>query len=146
MIAGVVAVVYAFFTGFRYTYTNMHTVVEYLFILAGYFLLRFGIFDIIFNISAGQEIFFRGSTKLYDILMGKLGSWGWFIQFCCALPGIAFLMEWRYGINRNTKNDNEISSTEEELFNQILKDEREEMAHELAKLKCGKKQSKFNRK
>lgn len=100
MIAGVVAIIYAFFTGFKYTYIVTHTIGEYLFILVGYFLLRFGIFDIIFNISAGQEIFFRGTTKLYDIVMSRLGSWGWFIQFCCTLPGVAFLMEWRHGINR----------------------------------------------
>lgn len=70
MLTGITVVVYAFFAGFRYTYANTRTIAEYLFLLAGYFLLRFGIFDIIFNISAGQEIFFRGSTKLYDILEG----------------------------------------------------------------------------
>lgn len=98
MLTGITVVIYAFFAGFRYTHASIHTVVEYLFLLAGYFLLRFGIFDIIFNISAGQEVFFRGTTKLYDILMSRLGTWGWFIQACCVLPGIAFLMEWRHGI------------------------------------------------
>lgn len=97
-LVGIAVVIYAFFAGFSYTHANMHTVVEYLFLLAGYFLLRFGIFDIIFNISAGQELFFRGTTKLYDIIMGRLGTWGWFIQGCCVLPGIVFLMEWRHGI------------------------------------------------
>lgn len=97
-LVGVVFVIYAFFAGFRYTHTGLHTVAEYLFLVAGYFLLRFGIFDIIFNISAGQEVFFRGTTKLYDIIMERLGNWGWFIQLCCVLPGIAFLMEWRHGI------------------------------------------------
>lgn len=99
---GITLTVYAYFTVSypEKPYSRWYLTFNggYWWLIAGYFLLRFGIFDIIFNLSAGQEMFFRGTTKVYDILMTKLGSWGWFIQLCCTLPGIAFLMEWRHGI------------------------------------------------
>jgi hypothetical protein len=103
--AGITLTVFAFFTkqypddrklyetGLRITYS-----VNFWWIIAGYVLLRFALFDIIHNISAGIPTFSVGSTKVFDIVMSKLGSWGWFLKFCCALPGITFLMGWQHGI------------------------------------------------
>ena len=43
-------------------------------LIAGYGLLRYAIFDIIYNLSADNEIFFVGSTKMYDKI------WQWFFK------------------------------------------------------------------
>lgn len=44
------------------------------YIIGGYLLLRFALFDIIFNWCAGLPIFFIGKTKLYDKF------WYWFFK------------------------------------------------------------------
>lgn len=63
-------------------------------VIIGYILLRFCLFDIVWNISAGQHWNYYGTTKLYDKFMTALGSWGWFIKFCCGFMSIAFLTKW----------------------------------------------------
>lgn len=69
-------------------------------ILIGYVLLRFALFDIIWNISAGQDWFYYGITKAYDIFMSKLGGWGWFIKIISGIWGVAWLLGWQDGIKR----------------------------------------------
>jgi hypothetical protein len=63
-------------------------------ILIGYLLLRFALFDIIWNISAGQDLFYYGTTKAYDRFMASLGSWGWMLKGIAGIIGIAFLTKW----------------------------------------------------
>lgn len=69
-------------------------------ILIGYVLLRFGIFDVIWNIAAGQDWNYYGITKLYDKIMTALGSWGWMMKAIAAFWGVAWLMGWENGIKR----------------------------------------------
>ena len=76
---------------------NIHIDVRlysFLKILIGYVFLRFALFDIIWNISAGQDLFFYGTTKLYDRVMTSLGSWGYFLKFCSLVVSLAFLTRW----------------------------------------------------
>ena len=42
-------------------------------IILGYLFLRIGLFDLVWNLSAGQDIDYMGNTKLYDIVLS------WFI-------------------------------------------------------------------
>ena len=67
---------------------------SFLKVLIGYVLLRFVLFDIIWNLSAGQDLFFYGTTKLYDRVMTSLGSWGYFLKFCSLVVSLAFLTRW----------------------------------------------------
>lgn len=76
---------------------------RFIIILIGYFLLRFALFDSIWNIAAGQDFFFYGSTKLYDQVMTKLGTFGWMLKGIAGFWGIAWLMGWRNGIARSVK-------------------------------------------
>ena len=76
---------------------NIHIDVRlysFLKILIGYVLLRFALFDIVWNISAGQDLFFYGTTKLYDRVMTSLDSWGYFLKFCSLVVSLAFLTRW----------------------------------------------------
>ena len=70
------------------------------FIIGGYVLLRFAIFDIVFNLIAELPVFFIGSTKLFDKF------WQWFfattkfpvigflamIKFICLCIGLTWLI------------------------------------------------------
>lgn len=76
---------------------------KFIVIVIGFFLLRFGLFDSIWNIAAGQEWNFYGSTKWYDQFMTKLGSWGWMMKAIATFWGIAWLIGWREGINKFRK-------------------------------------------
>ena len=76
---------------------------RFIIILIGYFLFRFAIFDSIWNITAGQNFFFYGSTKLYDQVMTKLGTFGWMLKGIAGIWGITWLMGWREGIARTVK-------------------------------------------
>jgi hypothetical protein len=69
-------------------------------ILIGYVLLRFAIFDIIWNISAGREWYYYGVTKFYDKIMMALGSWGWMVKAIAGVWGISWLLGWQDGIKR----------------------------------------------
>jgi hypothetical protein len=44
----------------------------YLYHIFGYVLVRFAIFDFVYNLSAGLPIFFVGSTKIYDRVLAKV--------------------------------------------------------------------------
>lgn len=61
-------------------------------LIIGMILVRFALFDVIWNITSGMPIGYYGTTKLYDRIMFKLGSWGWFMKFVCGIVGIVFLL------------------------------------------------------
>ena len=63
-------------------------------VLIGYLLLRFALFDVIWNISAGQDLFYYGTTKLYDRIMTSLGSWGIMWKCIALVWGVAWLTKW----------------------------------------------------
>ena len=81
-------------------------------VLIGYLLLRFALFDIIWNISAGQDLFFYGTTKLYDRVMTELGSWGWFLKFIALIWGIAWLT--------NINNGNKITTMIHKIISSVF--------------------------
>jgi hypothetical protein len=82
------------------TYTRLDSLLK---VLIGYLLLRFALFDVIWNISAGQDIFYYGTTKLYDRIMVELGSWGWMMKAIAGFWGIAWLLGWENGIRKVVK-------------------------------------------
>jgi hypothetical protein len=64
--------------------------------LIGFILLRFAIFDIIWNLSAGKSIFYIGTTKCYDKtlqwLVDRIGIGSlFFIRFVCLCISIGLL-------------------------------------------------------
>ena len=61
-------------------------------ILVGYVLLRFSIFDSLWNLFAGQKWNYYGTTKLYDRIMFELGGFGWMMKFIFGIIGICFLL------------------------------------------------------
>lgn len=63
-------------------------------LLIGYFLLRLALFDIIWNVAAGQDLLYYGTTKLYDRFMGSLGAFAFIIKFTAFVWGIAWLTKW----------------------------------------------------
>jgi len=63
-------------------------------ILIGYLLLRFALFDSVWNIAAGQDIFYYGTTKLYDKIMTQLGAFVFILKFTSLVWGIAWLTKW----------------------------------------------------
>lgn len=64
-------------------------------LIAGFVFVRFGIFDIAYNLANGQKWNYYGKTKLYDRIMQRTGSWGWFMKFVCLIVGVCFLMGWQ---------------------------------------------------
>jgi len=63
-------------------------------VIIGYILLRFALFDTIWNISAGQDLFYYGTTKVYDRFMASLGTWGWMWKGISLIWGVAWLTKW----------------------------------------------------
>jgi len=63
-------------------------------IFIGYLLLRFALFDSIWNISADQNLFYYGTVKVYDRFMTSLGTWGWMWKGISLVWGIAWLTKW----------------------------------------------------
>ena len=69
------------------------------YIFGGYVLLRFAIFDFVFNITAKLPLFYIGSTKIYDILCQKFFEWTkfpkehflWMFKFIALLISIVWL-------------------------------------------------------
>jgi hypothetical protein len=105
MIAGMVEAIYligvtiglfAWITGYNFAWWR--TTQSFIKILVGYILLRFALFDFVHNISAGLNPFFIGSTKLYDIILSKLGAFVWILKIIGLVWGTSWLMEWWSGI------------------------------------------------
>lgn len=106
-LAGVTLTVFAYFTihypnkagQYYYAFTSLSQKSvnwcnpNFWWYIAGYVLLRLALFDIIHNISAGLPILYLGDTKLFDIVMTKLASWGWFMRFIGGIVGITWLVK-----------------------------------------------------
>ena len=75
-------------------------------LIVGFVLLRFAVFDPMFNISAGLNINYIGGRKLYDRVLKWIATkWGmggiWFARAIALFWGIAWLLDydgWRAGI------------------------------------------------
>lgn len=97
-LAGITLTVFGFFTKqctcFKWITYNEN----YWYLVIGYVLLRFALFDIVYNISAVQPVFFIGTTKLFDIIMTKLGAFVWVLKLLAFVWGTAWLLEWQFGI------------------------------------------------
>ena len=72
-------------------------------VLIGYLLLRFALFDVIWNISAGQDLFYYGTTKLYDRIMIELGGVGWLMKGVAGFWGLCWLLGFENGIGKLIK-------------------------------------------
>lgn len=96
--AMVTLIVFAWLIGFHL----FHVEYENLFyIIGGYLLLRFAIFDVVYNLIRGLSIFYIGTTKLYDKV------WQWFfkvtgfpkdqffsmVKFIAILIGVTWLLK-----------------------------------------------------
>lgn len=104
-LAGITFFTFGYFTGQyllnRTIYWDHNRVVmktqwrayKFWYIIAGYILLRLALFDIIHNISAGLPILYIGTTKLFDIFIVKLASWGWFMRFIGGIIGLTWLLK-----------------------------------------------------
>jgi hypothetical protein len=70
-------------------------------IIAGFVLLRFAIFDLLFNIICGVNIFYIGKTKLYDNILHWIIEKGvqpnliWFARFICLCISLAWLLNYK---------------------------------------------------
>ena len=91
-LVGITPMVFAWFNKVHIAYETK--LVSFIKVLIGYLLLRFALFDIIWNISAGQDLFYYGTTKLYDRIMTYLGSWGLMWKCISLVWGIAWLTKW----------------------------------------------------
>jgi len=64
-------------------------------VIGGYLLLRFALFDLIWNISADQRWFYLGRTKLYDRFLSKVPTgFIWFIKVICIPLALAWLLNY----------------------------------------------------
>jgi len=61
-------------------------------LITGFIFVRFAIFDVTWNLARGVKINYYGTTKLYDRIMVRLGSFGWFLKLICGIVGICFLI------------------------------------------------------
>lgn len=69
-------------------------------LVVGYILFRYAIFDPVHNISAGDNINYIGSKKLYDKILGWIRDrWGmstiWFTRAIALFWGIAWLLKYK---------------------------------------------------
>jgi len=62
--------------------------------ICGFVFVRLLIFDVAWNLSAGQQWDYYGTTKLYDRIMFALADWGWFMKCVAGAVGIVFLLGW----------------------------------------------------
>lgn len=66
-------------------------------LITGFVFIRFAIYDLVWNITTklcgtNIPITYYGTTKLYDRLMTRLGSFGWWLKICAGVVGTAFLL------------------------------------------------------
>jgi hypothetical protein len=78
-------------------------------IFVGYILLRYALFDPLFNVCAGLDINFIGDTKIYDKILSWIRDmWGmgtiWFTRAIALFWGVAWLLGWENGIKNKLNN------------------------------------------
>lgn len=61
-------------------------------IIMGFVFVRFLIFDVIYNLSAGNKWYYYGTRKWYDRTMYKLGEFGWMLKGISGIIGTIFLL------------------------------------------------------
>ena len=61
-------------------------------LIAGFVLVRFTIFDVLWNLARGVRWDYCGTTKLYDRIMFELGGFGYLLKFVAAFMGVCFLL------------------------------------------------------
>lgn len=93
-------VIFGWYNGY---FVEMPTNPDFWFVLVGYILFRYAIFDFIFNLASGNSLFYIGNTKLFDKLLGKLSekTAGWFVVISKLIAfgiGLSWICGWRYGI------------------------------------------------
>jgi hypothetical protein len=79
---------------FQVQYENIY------YIIGGFILLRFAIFDVIYNLIVGNPIFKIGTTKLYDKIWNKFFAWSKFpkehflamVKFLSLIVGLTWLI------------------------------------------------------
>jgi uncharacterized membrane protein len=89
---GVIVIgLFAFALGYQFPFYVVP--VSLIKMVAAYILMRFGIFDVIWNISAGKEWNYIGLTKLYDRTLQKIpGSVLYPVKFICLVVGIVWFL------------------------------------------------------
>ena len=94
-LACITFVIFGWYNGyFATTPTNP----DFWFVLFGYVLLRYAIFDLIHNMAAGLPLFYIGNTKLFDKIQAKLGAFILVPKILSLLIGITWLCDIRFGI------------------------------------------------
>jgi len=68
--------------------------------IVGYILLRYALFDVVFNVSAGLGINHIGTTKLYDKILSWIRDmWGigtiWFTKVIALFWAVAWLLKYK---------------------------------------------------
>jgi hypothetical protein len=63
-------------------------------LITGFIFVRFAIFDLAYNLTAGLDWDYYGTTKLYDRIMYYFGGFGLFMKGVLGICGIVFLMGW----------------------------------------------------
>jgi len=92
-LAVVILSLFAWVMGIRFPYYIDSA--PYLKVIGGYLLLRFALFDLIWNISADQRWFYLGRTKLYDRFLSKVPTgFIWFIKVICIPLALAWLLNY----------------------------------------------------
>jgi len=61
-------------------------------IIIGFVFVRFAVFDVIYNLSAGNKWYYYGTRKWYDRTMYKLGEFGWMLKGISGIIGTIFLL------------------------------------------------------
>ena len=70
------------------------------YVIGGYVLLRFALFDVLYNLTAGLPLFYIGETKIYDKLWQKFFEWThfpeghflWMIKLIALIISITWLI------------------------------------------------------
>jgi hypothetical protein len=91
-LSGVTLIVFAWIN--RTPWFTIIPMQSFLKVLIGYLMLRFAIFDTIWNIAAGQDLLYYGTTKLYDRILSALGAFTFILKFTALIWGIAWLTKW----------------------------------------------------
>jgi len=78
----------------------LNFILNYWTVLVGYLLLRFALFDYLYNLTVGEKLFYIGTTKLYDEIWQSFFRWTKFppehfwgmFKFIALLIGITLLV------------------------------------------------------
>jgi hypothetical protein len=98
-LGGITLICFAWITGINYPFEINSA--PYWKIIAGYVLLRFALFDLLFNIMCGVDIFYIGRRKFYDKVLQWLIDKGvqanliWFARFICLCVALAWLLNYK---------------------------------------------------